>query len=811
MLRFHPTCNPWSAPLQPRSQLRPTQAPPRTGPIHAPCRALLLLLLLAALIGPRFLRAQENKPTITPDTPPHEQPLIDRKVPLLTGPLRLADFEGMHPSETLKDHLAVVSGFTQTIPNDGRPATEKTDVYLGYTSSTLYVVFVCFDRHPGLVRSHLARRENVLNDDNVSILLDPFQDHRRGVLFQINAAGVQADAAWTDGSNPDYSYDQVWDSAGRVTSQGWMALIAIPFRSIRFRPGAPGWGVVLFRNLPRNSEIDTWPHIATSISGTLTQEGTLRGIEGITGSHNLQLNPYTLAQGEHQLLNLDPSNPYFSTRHLEGTTGGEAKAIVKDSVVLDATVNPDFSQVESDQPQFTVNQRYPVFFPELRPFFLENANYFSTPINLLYTRNIIRPEFGARATGKLSSTNIGVLAIDDREPGETFTDGDQNFGKHALYAVGRVTQDLGKGSSVGAIYTDYEFAGNFNRIGGLDFTARFNDRWTALGQIVESATKPSDGRYAAGPASWLEFTRSGHAFNMDNVYQDIATGFGSQVGFIQTTDIRSDQLHANYQWYPRHGVFQGIGLETSQQIAFDHQGNRVYHYSTADPFFILARKTTIAPLIGQNSDTVGPQDGFAIPRNKNLTENFGGLVFRSAPFRQLNWNIVFTHGGNPNYNPAPGKPPSLLHEDFLQARVSVLPFHSLTVDNTYLLDRNHTAATGEDVFENQVLRTKLNYQFTRALSARAIVEYDSVLVNPAQTALVRTKQIATQALLTWLPHPGTAIYLGYNNDVQNLDRTLCQRVPGGGCDPTQPILTRSSNYLNDGRQFFLKVSYLLRF
>ncbi len=797
--------------MKARAQLHFTDGCLLTGPAYTRHRAIFLFVL-AVLLTPCLLHAQQNKPTVISDTPPHEQPLIDRKIPLLAAPLRLADFEGMHPSEALENRLAMVSGFMQTTPNDGRPATERTEVYFGYTPSTLYVVFLCFDRHPGLVRSHLARRENVLTDDNVSILLDPFEDHRRGILFQVNAAGVQADAAWTEGSNPDYSYDQVWDSAGRVTSQGWMAMLAIPFRSIRFRPGAPGWGVVLFRNLPRNSESDTWPHIATSISGTLTQEGTLRGIEGITGSHNLQINPYTLAQNEHQLLNLDPANPYFSTRHLEGTTGGEAKAIVKDSIVLDATVNPDFSQVESDQPQFTVNQRYPVFFPELRPFFLENANYFSTPFDLLYTRNIIRPEFGGRVTGKLGSTNIGLLAIDDREPGETFTNGAPNFGRHALYTVGRVTEDLGKGSSVGAIYTDYEFAGSFNRIGGLDFTARFNDKWTALGQIVESATKPLAGtHYAAGPASWLEFTRSGHAFNLDNVYQDIAAGFGSQVGFIQTTNIHSNQLHANYQWYPKHNIFQSVGLETNQQIAFDHQGNRVYHYSTADPFFILARKTTIAPLIGQNSDTLGPQDGYSIPRNRNLTENFGGLVFRSAPLRQLNWNIVFTHGGNPNYKPVLGTPPFLLHEEFLQARVSVLPFHSLTIDNTYLLDRNHAAATGQDVFENQVFRTKLNYQFTRALSARAIVEYDSVLVNPSQTSLVRTKQVATQALLTWLPHPGTAIYLGYNNDVQNFDRTLCQRIPGGACDPTQPILTRSSNYLNDGRQFFMKASYLLRF
>ena len=157
---------------------------------------------------------------------------------------------------------------------------------------------------------------------------------------------------------------------------------------------------------------------------------------------------------------------------------------------------------------------YPVFFPELRPFFLENANYFSTPIDLVYTRNIIRPEFGARVTGKLGHTNIGLLTIDDRSSGQVFPITDINFGKRALFAVGRVTQDLRKGSSVGGIYTDYEFAGSFNRIGGLDF----NDKWSAVGQVIESASKALSAPYSAGPASWLEFTRNGHSFNLDNTF-----------------------------------------------------------------------------------------------------------------------------------------------------------------------------------------------------------------------------------------------------------------------------------------------------
>jgi hypothetical protein len=164
-----------------------------------------------------------------------------------------------------------------------------------------------------------------------------------------------------------------------------------------------------------------------------------------------------------------------------------------------------------------------------------------------------------------------------------------------------------------------------------------------------------------------------------------------------------------------------------------------------------------------------------------------------------------------NYNPVAGGVPSLLNAQLVQALITLQPIRRLTADNTYLLDRDHAADNGAFVYENQVFRTKINYQFTRSISARVIAEYDSTLVNPAETSLQRTKQIQTQALFTWLPHPGTVIYIGYNNDIQNLDRSLCNREPSGACDPSNPVPPRSVDYLNTGKQIFVKVSYLFRF
>lgn len=737
-------------------------------------------------------------------------------LPVIDQPLKLDDFAGMTPRAELRDKLAHVTGFIQQVPTDGKPATEETEVWMAYSRTALYFVFLCHDSHPGQVRTHLARRENVQTDDNVVVLLDPFQDHRIGVMFQVNAAGVQADAAWSETTGPDYSYDTVWDSDGRTTKDGWMALVAIPFRSLRFHAGHKDWGVVFQRNLPRNSELDFWPRVAANVSGILTQEATLRGIEGVTGSHNFQLNPYALAQNERKLIDLDPTSPYFSSRHLEGTAGGEVKYVIKDSIVLDGTINPDFSDVESDQPQFTVNQRFPVLFPELRPFFLENANYFSTPITLVYTRNIAHPEYGVRMTGKLGRTNLGVFAIDDRLPGEAAAPDDPLYGKRAKVGVTRVSRDIGEGSSVGAIYTDEEFGGGSNRIGGVDFTARLNQSWTAHGQMVESSTLGvRDGAtpapYSAGPAADLQVFRNGHAFNMFSEYQDVSTGFETQLGFLQSANIRSEHVHSNYQWYPKHSVIQSYGLETNVNVAFDHQGDRVYRYLTFDPFWLLPRNIVTAPIVGQNSDTVSPLNYPALKDFRNFTENFAGFVFRGAPWRQLNVNLITARGGNVNYNPVAGQAPFLLNQELVNLLFTVQPVNQLTIDNTYLLDRDHAVDGGAFVYETQTMRTKINYQFTRSISARVIVEYDSTLANPAKTSLQRTRQVPTQALLTWLPHPGTAVYIGYSNDLQNLDRSLCNRLPNGTCDPGNTTFPRTGPLLNDGRQIFVKGSYLFRF
>ena len=207
------------------------------------------LLCMAAVnvpaAAPRTSRQNASKSAVT------TAQKNDTADPLIDSPLHLTDFPNMAPRADLRARLAHVSDFIQNSPFDGQPATEKTEVWMAHTKSTLYFVFICYDRHPELIRGHLARRENILNDDGVAVLLDPFRDRRLGTLFRVNPAGVQADASWSEANGTDYSYDTVWDSEGRVTKDGWMALIAIPFRSLRFRSNQSDWGVVFVVSPPQ--------------------------------------------------------------------------------------------------------------------------------------------------------------------------------------------------------------------------------------------------------------------------------------------------------------------------------------------------------------------------------------------------------------------------------------------------------------------------------------------------------------------------------------------------------------------------------
>ena len=771
------------------------------------CGAVLILALATLLPLSSFA---QTDPATAPIAGAEQKTI---RVPRLSSPPRLSDFEGMRASGAA-GAMVEVSGFTQQRPSDGVAATQETDVYMGYDSSHLYVGWVCFD-DPAKVSAHMSNRENFGNDDWVELTVDTFHDQRHGFIFESNAVGIQADALWSEPGNADFSFDTVWDSGGKVTSRGYIVLMAIPFRSLRFPDsGTQTWGFTLQRSINRKNESDYWPAVSSRISGRLNQAGVLGGIEGISPARNYQFNPYGEFQNFRVLDLTDPNNPAFSQRNAQFKGGVDSKFVLHNSLVLDTTVNPDFSQIESDQPQITVNQRFPVFFPEKRPFFMENSNLFEPnglDNNLVFTRNIVNPEFGARLTGKAGPYTIALLAADDRAPGYSVVPTDPAFHKRAYFAIAHVTRELGQQSNAGVIYTDREFMGGWNRVGGIDGLWKIDSNWSLAYRGVLSSTQVPGGAYSAGSFGQFHLFRQGRQFGYDLSYDDISPGFQSQTGFISRTDIRHVITDVSYSFRPEGKHLISWTPQYWDDATYDHKGTLVEYQVNPGLSFELSHQTYINASYWFERDTLRPQDFAGLTRNVNFSQNVANINISSTPSRRLHFFVGVNDGGQINVVPPSGLMPVLANAFGVNSSITVKPIDRLEIDNTYILDRVSANSGRNAAFNNDIIRSKWNYQFTPRLSLRFIAQYNSLLANPTYTSLRSAKEMNYDFLVTYLVHPGTAAYVGFNDDRQNLNPALCMRLAGGMCDPANPGLLRTTDsFLNDGRIFYIKVSYLFR-
>ena len=748
-------------------------------------------------------------------------------IPRVKAPPRLEEFETA-AVEGIAAEYAEVSGFLQQLPTDGAQASQGTRVYLGYDDANLYLIWVCSDSSPDQVRANVSRRENILDDDYVQVTLDTFADRRHATVFASNALGVQADGLWTEGAAAvDYSWDGIWRSLGARTAQGYIVLMEIPFHTLRFHWAAEQeWSVTLLRVIARSGEQDYWPRVSSRVAGQLNQAATLRGLKGIRPGHNVQLDPHLTSRSFRAVDARDATNPHFSSKALEAKPGLEAKVVLGAGLVLDATANPDFSQVESDEPQNAVNQRFELYYSERRPFFLENANYFAsaqgqyelTP--LVFTRRIADPDFGVKLTGKLGPWTLGALAADDKAPGEIVSPGDPLAGRKATFFVVQAAHDIGAQSSLGVIYTDREFAGQYNRVGGLVASFRLGKNWNSRFHSVASLTlEPPDGKASSTPPQRVSgydheavLAGSGRRFQSTTLYQDIGPAFRSDAGYLQRTDIRSLTQYYHFYFRPEGSALLSWGPEANAQVIYDHAGVLLRYAGSFDPVFAFQRNTYIAPVVTTAMDTLRPQDFSGLTYRARFVQNQAGLVFGTNPIRQLSWRTLWMRGGTVNVVPPAGQMPNEADSTSLTQTMTIRPAARLQIDSTYILARVVHNPTRHAVFDNHIARTKWNYQVNRELGFRFIAQYNGLLANPAESSLRTQKNVNFDFLLTYLLHPGTAIYIGYNSDLANLLPGLCVRVPGdSACEPGTNGPGRTPfGFINDGRQLFFKISYLIQ-
>jgi hypothetical protein len=733
--------------------------------------------------------AQTTPPPATrSQTPPQNRPRPSILIPRVSAPPNLEDYllpTGPGPGVATGVH---VDGFLQREPGDLVPASERTDAYISYDATNIYVVFVCRASDPSTIRARMSKRESIFSDDFVALLLDTFDDKQRAYMFFSTPLGIQADGITTEGQDDDMSFDTVWHSRGRLTDFGYVVSITVPFRSLRFPFGATGraWGLSLMRGIPVKNEQVFWPGITRSLNGFTSQFADASGIDGVSPGRNIQLIPYGTFTGASFL-----DGAVFDDK-ADGRAGLDTKVVLKDALTVDLTLNPDFSQVESDEPQVTINQRFEVFFPEKRPFFLENAGYFQTPINLFFSRRIGDPQFGARATGKLGGWAAGALVIDDRAPGHRVEDDDPLFDNRAGNAVVRARREFGQ-NSIGAFITDREFGPSFNRVASADTRLKINSRIFFDGQAVTSDSRSTDGESSTGNAWSAAVNRSGRKLSYSVNYLDVGPGFQSALGFVPRTDIRQATEFVALRWRPKLRGIQSLGPNSFVQATWDHAGV-LQDWTVRYPFFIEMKA----------------QSGLFVRHTESM-ERFQDIEFRehedlvnffTSRLKWMDFQMYYAAGTRPNYYPAEGLLPFLA--DFRDGNVTFTfrPLSGLLLDETYIyshLGVRPETGSNATIFDNHIVRSRVNYQFSRELSLRAILDYNGVLANTSLVALDRTKHLAGDVLLTYLVNPGTAFYVGYNNGYDNV------AVEDGVVHPIPNPTTAT------GRQFFVKASYLFRF
>ncbi len=475
--------------------------------------------------------------------------------------------------EPVWQRAAVLTGFSEYAPADQRPSPDSTEVLVWYSHEAIYFGIKAYEPH-GAVRATLAERDNVSADDNTEIHLDTYHEGNRAYVFVVNALGVQADGlkneqgGYTPGSNVapgqnDLTPDYIWESKGRVTSWGYEVEVRIPFNSLRY-PSASlqDWGIQIERNVQHNGYQETWTEAHKASASFIAQEGTLVGMSGMHHGQVVGLNPEltNTTTGSPCCAPADAGWRYASKQNL----GGNVRWAMGSNFVLNGTVKPDFSQVEADATQIAADERFALYYPEKRPFFVEGSDQFNVPNTLYYTRTIVQPNAAAKLTGKLGRTDIAFLsAVDGGATTPT--------GAAPLVDVLRLRRGFGTQSTFGMMYSDRVGGGRSNRVADADLHWVFDPRTYAQFQAVMSSTTQG-GSTQNAPMWEAVMDGTGRSFGFHYNLLGVGNGFADDNGFVQRTGIVQPGMSNRLSIYGAPGAFLervNVMLMTSAVFRYD--------------------------------------------------------------------------------------------------------------------------------------------------------------------------------------------------------------------------------------------------
>ena len=744
---------------------------------------------------------------------------------------------------------AVFKDFIQTRPGENIAPSAQTEVRIGYDDKHLYFAFRAWDE-AGKVRATVAKRDDIWNDDFVWVSLDTFNDRRKAYVMAFNPLGIQADGVFSDGSfnnSEDYSVDLVMESKGEVVDDGYTIEVKVPFKSFRYEIGkGKVWGLHLQRNIKhKNGEQDSWMPIARDVNGFLRQAGQITGIENISTEHNLEIVPSLTVSESGRRVSALPAgvsslnNPgRFVNQPLNFDPGISVKYGLTPNITLDFTANPDFAQVEADQTVVTANQRFPLFFEERRPFFLEGIEIFQTALQPVHTRAIVDPDYAAKISGKRGRNTFGLMLAADRAPGNYSADERNDlynlpniarFLDHKAYVgVLRAKRDVGRQSEIGIIATSYNFIEKHNHVGGID--GRFSLSKSATFSFQALATNSR--RFFYSPDEDRSIFRTGNGFGYTATFDLTKRRFGffatsegrtrdyrADVGFTRRTNSNFSGLFArlsndpkrstkatlqtwrifgrsvvNYDWQGRTQQSQtgaNLFMQFKRQIGWGFGGNHRYERVFEEEFGPKRTATRRGAFAGSDSERSAAGYSVFTFFNARPSKKYSASAELGMSSGQMDYDFgagrrfprvsqAALLDPDARLDPGPGRELSLF------TSLAYQPTDPLRFSLNYSRNRLTRFDTGRLAYDDQIYSFRTTYQFTRFVFVRSRIDYSTL-----------GARARGQFLFGYTPNPGTSFYVGYNDD-------LNYRGFSPFTDRYEPGLQRN------GRTFFMKMSYLIR-
>jgi hypothetical protein len=690
--------------------------------------------------------------------------------------------DGVLDDEAWKTPPLDLAGWVTYNPVSGQTIPQTTEVRVSYDDAGLYFAFHCIDPEPGKVRATLSRRDQLFMDDWVGLSLDAVGNQQQSYDLFVNPLGVQGDILNTATAGETTSPDWVWDSAGRVTPEGYDVEIRVPWKSIRFTSGDDvKMGILFWRRVSRIGTSASWPALppdkpffqnhAPMLLRDLRRPLSLEVVPSATYSRNeVRTSPESYGDVE--------SKPDF---------GASVKYGITSTATIEATANPDFSQVESDAFQVEVNQRYPVFYSEKRPFFMEGMGTFELAgtggdgnmRTAVHTRKIVDPAWGAKSSGTAGRVSFATLAAADVAPGHSPDADPLVKSRRELFLIGRATWSLGNGSYVGAIGTDAELASGHNRVFGADASLKKGPH-TLNGTFLSSQSLSADGRtHTAGASGQAFYAYETKRFAAVSQTEHYDRDFRMDTAFYNQTGITANWSFVQLSFYPdekKHAWIKRISPFVFTKVARDRvqEGDEL--------FGLVGVRANFTRQGFFRTDFAWGQEPWA---GQEFATRWIRVIGEAQLFKWLQANALARFGRSVYYDTdAPFVGPSWSHSFGVTLQPG--PSFSQNVSwDRYQLDRPDGAGRA---FRVDVVNLRTTYQFDRRFALRAIVRYDS-----------DAKRVLTDFLASFEPVPGTVAYAGYGSLLEQRGWDGSAWLPGQG------------DYLTMRRGLFFKASYAKRF